>query len=264
MLRSRSCPFWAGAGGSGSIYRKYSKIGQLWNLNQLFSCLKSHFSQLAVSKCSVIYHWHVCDRSQKTIALNNSQTILWLSLTNVSVTKVLCVRIFCNLLWKEWLLSLISCLLYHVFCIMSPVSCLLSHISCIMSHVSCLMSSVSHLWSHISCLTSPVWCLQSHISCLTSPVSSLLSHFSCLQSLVSCLTSPISFILSPLSCHKSLVKCVSCHKSLFKHVSWLTSPVSGFVSSLHIKFLSELVAQLPVGRVMRCDAGGHEFELYRG
>ena len=27
-------------------------------------CLKIYFFRLAVSKCSVIYHWHVCDRSQ--------------------------------------------------------------------------------------------------------------------------------------------------------------------------------------------------------
>ena len=33
-------------------------------------CLKSHFSRLAVSKCSVIYHWHVCDRSQRKSVLN--------------------------------------------------------------------------------------------------------------------------------------------------------------------------------------------------
>ena len=29
-------------------------------------CLKSYFFWLAVSKCSVIYHWHVCDRSQRS------------------------------------------------------------------------------------------------------------------------------------------------------------------------------------------------------
>ena len=33
-------------------------------------CLKSHFFRLAVSKCSVIYHWYVCDRSQRKSVLN--------------------------------------------------------------------------------------------------------------------------------------------------------------------------------------------------
>ena len=42
----------------------------------LVHCLKSHFSRLAVSKCSTIYHCHVCDRSQRKSVLNISQTIL--------------------------------------------------------------------------------------------------------------------------------------------------------------------------------------------
>ena len=29
-----------------------------------------YFFQLAVSKCSIIYHWHVCDRSQRECLLN--------------------------------------------------------------------------------------------------------------------------------------------------------------------------------------------------
>ena len=52
------------------------------------------------------------------------------------------------------LLSLVSCLLHHVFCLTSPVSHLLSH-------VSCITTSVSHLLSHVPCLPlSPV--LQIH------------------------------------------------------------------------------------------------------
>ena len=33
-------------------------------------CLKSYFFQLAVSKCSIIYHRHVCDRSLRKCRLN--------------------------------------------------------------------------------------------------------------------------------------------------------------------------------------------------
>ena len=57
---------------------KYS-IFNLKNWRKLFlqffnfsiHCLKSHFSQLAVSKCSLIYHWHVCDISQRKVSLIN-------------------------------------------------------------------------------------------------------------------------------------------------------------------------------------------------
>ena len=84
---------------------------------------------------------------------NLSLTCLW-SITNVSVTKV-------SLLW---------CLLFHVFCIMSPVSCLLSR-------VSCIMSPVSRLLSHVSCLISPVSRLLSHVSYLTFLVLHVVSLF---------------------------------------------------------------------------------------
>ena len=61
-----------------------------------------------------------------------------------SITNVLCVKMFCGWLRKEWLLSLVSYLFYEV--------------SLMMSFVSCLMSPVSYLQSHVSCLTSPVSC----------------------------------------------------------------------------------------------------------
>ena len=33
-------------------------------------CKKSYFFQPAVSKCSIIYHWHLCDGSQRKCILN--------------------------------------------------------------------------------------------------------------------------------------------------------------------------------------------------
>ena len=33
-------------------------------------CLKSYFFQLVVSKCSIIFHWHVCDKLQRNLWLN--------------------------------------------------------------------------------------------------------------------------------------------------------------------------------------------------
>ena len=39
-------------------------IFQIFLVPEALHCLKSHFSRLALSKCYVIYHWHVCDRSQ--------------------------------------------------------------------------------------------------------------------------------------------------------------------------------------------------------
>ena len=86
---------------------------------------------------------------------------------------MLCVRKFCDYLRKTWLLSLVSCLYYHISCIMSLLSCLLHH-------VSCLMSPVPRLLPHFSCLTSPVSSLLSHASCFMSSVSRLLSHVLCL------------------------------------------------------------------------------------
>ena len=41
--------------------------------------LKSYFFWLAVSKCTVIYHWHVCDTSQRKCLLNLLQNCLWLN-----------------------------------------------------------------------------------------------------------------------------------------------------------------------------------------
>ena len=99
---------------------------------------------------------------------NLSLTCLWY-ITNVYVTKVLCVRMFCGQLRKDLLLSLVSCLFYDVSCMMYFVSCLLSRVSCVTAHVSRLLS-------HASCLTPLVSSLQSQISCHMSPVLRVLKY----------------------------------------------------------------------------------------
>ena len=134
-----------------------------------------------MSKCSFIFHWHVCDRSQTFLLLK------------CCVSKCFVIN-FGNYG---------SCLLYHVSSNLSPVSRLLSHASCLMPPVSCLLSTVSRLLSHISCLLSHVCCFKSPVSSLMSPVSCLLSNISYLKSPdprllshISCLTCPVSRLLS--------------------------------------------------------------------
>ena len=105
------------------------------------------------------------------------------------------------------LLSPVSQLLSHIFCLMSPltfpvsVSVLMSPVSQFLSH--CLLSIVSiltsHLLSHVSSLMSPISHLLSPVSHLLSPDSVLLSHVKCLLSLNSCLLPPVSRLLSPVS-----------------------------------------------------------------
>ena len=90
-------------------------------------CLKSHFSRLAVSKCSLIYPWHVCDLSHTFLLLK-------------------CCVSECFVV-----------ILYHASCLPPPVSCLTTP-------VSRLLSPVSRLLSHMSCLTSPVSRLTSAIN----------------------------------------------------------------------------------------------------
>ena len=88
---------------------------------------------------------------------------------------------------------------------MSPVFCILSLVPCLLYHVFWITSPVSYFLSFISCLLFPVsrdgcvllkWftsCVPAFLNfTFTPPVSSLLSHVSCLQSHVSCLTSPVS------------------------------------------------------------------------
>ena len=185
--------------------------------------LKSHYPRLSVSTCSVIYHWDVCDLSQKFLLL-----VLKFFLSECFVVN--CWKNgSCLLYHVSSMMSLVSCLLYHVSCIMSPVSCILYHVSCLLSHVSrllskvsCLTSPVSRLLSHVSCLTFPVSLLLSQVSrflshvscsCLTFPVSCLLSHVSCLLSHVFCLKSPVSSLQSHVSRLLShffcIVRCVS-------------------------------------------------------
>ena len=177
-------------------------------------CLKSHFFHLAVSKCFVIFHGHVCDLSQTFLLLK------W------CVSE--CFVVNCR---KEWLQSLVS--LSFVSCLLSPkfvsFSCLLSHASCLPPPISCLMPPVSRLLSHIFCLTSPVSCLLSQIFCLTAPVSWLLSLISCLTSPVSCLLSTVSCLRSPnssLLSHSSRVSDSCLNSHLLSHFSCLRSPVS--------------------------------------
>ena len=65
----------------------------------------SHFSRLAVSKCSVIYPWHVCDLSQTFLLLKCCVSeCFWLIAE--SMAPVSCIM---YLLW---------CFLYHVSCFM--------------------------------------------------------------------------------------------------------------------------------------------------
>ena len=76
-------------------------------------CFKSYFFRLAVSKCFVIHHWHVCDRSHTKCVLNQSQNCLWLNndffLCVLSQTCMLlqCCMTECSVItWgKGWLLG---------------------------------------------------------------------------------------------------------------------------------------------------------------
>ena len=142
---------------------KYS-IFNLKNWRKLFlqffnfsiHCLKSHFSQLAVSKCSLIYHWHVCDISQRKVSLINHKqfcdSLRTLFLCDLSL--MCCVsKCFVADCGKNG-----SCLLYHISSMKSLWWCLLYHVSCLLSHISSLTSLVSRLLSHVVILfTHELW-----------------------------------------------------------------------------------------------------------
>ena len=110
------------------------------------------------------------------MSLINLKIVLFslFSFTNVSVTEVLCVRMFFNYYAEKN----DSCLLYHVFRIMfmSFESSLLTHVSCLTYLVSCLMPHASCLLFYVSCLTSPVSRLLFHVSLHMSSFICLLSH----------------------------------------------------------------------------------------
>ena len=93
------------------IYGKVSwrifspKKSLIWHLLLTLHCLKSPFSRLAVSKCPVIYHCHVCDLSQMFLLLKCCVSeCFWLIAE--SMAPVSCIM---SLLW---------CFLYHVSCFM--------------------------------------------------------------------------------------------------------------------------------------------------
>ena len=62
---------------------------------------------LAMSKCSIIYHWPVCDISQRKCLLNSSQNCLWLK--KGLFLFVICHNRFCHysVLWQnfQWLIE---------------------------------------------------------------------------------------------------------------------------------------------------------------
>ena len=62
---------------------------------------------LVVSKCSIIYHWHVWDISQRKCLLNSSQNCLWLK--KGLFLFVICHKRFCHysVLWQnfQWLIE---------------------------------------------------------------------------------------------------------------------------------------------------------------
>ena len=128
-------------------------------------------------KVSLINHKQFCDYLRTLFLCDLTQTFL---LLKCYVSE--CFVINCG---KNG-----SCLSYHFPSMMSLVSCLLFHVSCLMYPVSWILSHASCLQSHISCLTSPVSCILAHASCLKS-------HFSCLTSHVSCLLAHVYRAVSP-------------------------------------------------------------------
>ena len=180
------------------------------------------------------------------MSLINLKIVLFslFSFTNVSVTEVLCVRMFFNYYAEKN----DSCLLYHVFRIMfmSFESSLLTHVSCLTYLVSCLMPHASCLLFYVSCLTSPVSRLLSHVSCLMSPFSRLLSY-------ASCLTSPVSRLLSHVFCLTASVS------RLLFHVSLHMSPFICLLSHVYRQRIGGAV-----GRVVRSDAGVYGFMSWVG
>ena len=61
-----------------SLLRRYLLANKfLYPRISAVHCWTSFFFRLAVSKFSVVYHWHACDRSQRKCLLKNHKNCLW-------------------------------------------------------------------------------------------------------------------------------------------------------------------------------------------